>query len=196
MLRAAGASHCVYSLKKNATMPTIEAQTEALHVFRSAQALVYALLGTALVVLSVPELTVNYIWTTFTAIASIFVIVPSGLAVRRDWPSRFQPPSLHFRALRWRWVLLQVVLAVAVAVSVKLPFSIALHTSHLVLGVAAIYVLAVAILLRFGLFYFLAAAVLATALVPFHMSQPAVEYLVVGLLFWLGSFMVFSRPGQ
>lgn len=177
-------------------MPTVEAETEALHVFRSAQALVYSLLGTALVVLSVPELTVNYVWTTFTAVASLFVIVPSGLAVGRVWPSRFQPPSIHFASLRWKWVLLQVVLAIAVTVSVRLPFSLALHTSHLVLGVAAIYVLAVAIVLRFGLFYFLAAAVLATALVPFHLSQPAVEYLVVGLLFWLGSFMVFSRGAR
>lgn len=177
-------------------MPTLEPQTEALHFFRAAQALVFSLLGTALVVLSVPTLTTNYLWTTFTAIASIFVIVPSTLAVRRARRNRPQEPSLYFRALRWRWSLIQLIFAIAAVLAIKFPFSLELHTSHIILGIAAVYVLVAAVILRFIPFYVVGAAVLLTAFVPFHLFQPAVEFLVTGLLFWLGSFLVFSRSAQ
>jgi hypothetical protein len=177
-------------------MPKVEPQTEALHFFRAAQALVLSLLGTALVVLAVPTLTTNYLWTTFTAIASIFVIVPSTLAVRRARRDRPQEPSLYYRALRLRWSLLQVVLVIAVVLAAKFPFSLELHTGHLILGVGAIYVAAAAVILRFVPFYFVAAAVLLAAIVPFHLSQPAVGFLITGLLFWMGSFLVFSRSTQ
>src|SRR5580698_2605363 len=161
-------------------MPTVQTETEALHFFRAAQAMVLSLLGTGLGVLSVPELTGNYLWTTFMAIASIFVIVPSALAVGRARQNRPQEPSQKFRALRRRWWLLQLLFAVVVVLILRSPLFLALHTGHLFLAVGAVYVAVVAIVLRFWLFFIVAVAVLATAFVPFHLWQPAVEFLIAG----------------
>jgi hypothetical protein len=177
-------------------MATVETETEALHFFRASQALAFSLLGTAMVVLSVPELTTNYLWTTFMAIASIFVIVPSTLAVRRARRNRPQEPSIKFRALRRRWWLVQLVFAIAVVFIMRSPYFLALHTGHIILALGAVYVVAAAIVLRFWMFIIVAAAVLGTAFVPFHLWQPAVEFLIAGLLSWLGSFLVFSSLGQ
>jgi len=177
-------------------MATVETETEALHFFRANQALALSLLGTGLVVLSVPELTANYLWTTFTAIASIFVIIPSALAVQRARRNRPQEPSLHFRALRRRWWLLQLLFIIVVVLAMRFPFFLALHTGHIILALGAAYVALAAMVLRFWMFFIVAVAVLATAFVPFHVWQPAVEFLIAGLLSWLGAFLVFSSLGQ
>jgi hypothetical protein len=130
------------------------------------------------------------------AIASIFVIVPSTLAVRRAWRNRPQEPSIKFRALRRRWWLLQLLFVIAVVFTLRSPFFLALHAGHLILALGALYIAAAALVLRFWMFFMVAAAVLATAFVPFHLWQPAVEFLIAGLLTWLGSFLVFSSLGQ
>ena len=183
-------------------MPTVPAQTESIHYFRAVVACVVSFLGTALVLFSIPAITPNFLWTTLAAIASLLVIVPAILAVRRARRNTSPEPTIDHKQTARKVGMIHLVFGLlVVATAWYFPHSGRTDlTVHAICVLFALYLATLGLLLRFVPFYVAAVAVFIAATVPVHIYGAAlgsaIAGLITGLLLWTTAFLVFSRSSQ
>jgi hypothetical protein len=183
-------------------MPTVPPQTEADHYFRAVQSVIFAIVGTLLVLFSVPAIRPNWMGIFFAALCSVSVIIPAALAMRtasRNLPTEI--PLAHKRLERNLSLNNSIFGILLIASAWYFPnHGQPRMTIPAVAAVLAIYMLATAWLVEFKTFAFVGIALFVAAMVPWATmataSAPPVAGLLAGLMLWVASFLVFSRTSQ
>lgn len=180
-------------------MPQEPAQTEAAQFFRSMEALVLAIFGTAWILFSIQLLNLQFMWLVFAALASVFAIIPASLNVLRALRATPRERSVSHQRASLVFNLIQVFQCALILFSAwYLP-----HIGHSVWTITVIalimglHLLPIAHLTQFSSFYVVGILVILVAIAGPHIFPGQIRAagwlgLATGFLLWIGDFLVFT----